>query len=501
MSAIVVVHDLSYELANGRELFHQLNFSLGSGLAALVGPNGVGKTMLARVLCGELSPTHGTVRRVAPVRLFAQREAPGDASVDEFLGEVPEWSLLRERLLQGIDGDVRCRTLSGGQWMRVRLARALVDDFLILDEPTNDLDRDGRALVAQLLRERRGGTLLISHDRELLELCTQFLELSNRGLMRFSGGWQAYLDAKDGERARLGTALDLAKRERDRLHADRVEQRQGQDKRSRRGAQMAARGGLPRIIAGGRKRHAQETSGRLDVAAVERAESAVRDVHAALQELKIDPVMYADIDSCSIPTQKLVAEAQGFNVRFLDWIFADDLDFTWRGNVRVALRGANGSGKSTLLRALLGAELETRGAWKRGDLATLFIDQRCSILDDGRSVFDNVRAVSSGSDSEIRNGLARFLFAGDAAFQRVSELSGGERLRAALARGFLGTHKPELMVLDEPTNNLDLANVEFLEDVVRRFRGALVVVSHDERFLERCDLRDELQVHGSLKAG
>jgi ATPase subunit of ABC transporter with duplicated ATPase domains len=494
MSSIVVAHDVSYELADGRELFNRLNFSLNAGLTALVGPNGVGKTILARLLAGELQPAHGVVRRHAPVALFAQRAIPPDVQVGQWLAETHEWSLLRERLLQGIDREISCRALSGGQWMRVRLARAIVEDFLILDEPTNDLDREGRELVAQFIRARRAGALLISHDRELLESCADFLELSHRGLAKFSGGWSAYLDARQHERDRLAASLDGARRDRDRIQAERSEQNERQEKRNRRGAQAAARGGQPRILLGGRKRRAQETTGRLNVAALERAEAAVREVRTALDELKIDPVMYADIASCSIPAQKLVAEAHGFNVRFRDWIYAQDLDFAWRGNVRVALRGANGAGKSVLLRALLGDELDTRGEWRRAPLATLFVDQRCSVLDDDRSVFDNVRAVSSATDSELRNGLARFLFAGDRAFQPVRQLSGGERLRAALARGFLSTFKPELMVLDEPTNNLDLANIEFLEAVVRRFDGAVVVVSHDERFLKGCELREELSV-------
>ena len=494
MPALIVANDVSYELANGRELFSRLNLSLDAGLTALVGANGVGKTVLARLLAAELEPTHGVIRRAVPVKLFAQRQSPPAAIVDDYLSDTGDWSLLRDRLLAGIDRRADCRVLSGGEWMRVRLARALSDDFLILDEPTNDLDREGRRLVAQFLEGRSGGTLLISHDRELLEQCTEFLELSNRGLLRFSGGWQGYSEAKESEGQRLDAALELAKRDRDRLHADRIEQKERQEKRNRRGAAKAARGGMPRIIAGGLKRRAQETSGRLDRAAMERADTAVRNVYVALQELKIDPVMYADVAACSIPSQKLVAEASGFNIRLGDWLFSADLNFTWRGNVRVALRGPNGSGKTTLLRALTGEAFETRGEWRRGELSALYIDQRCGLLDDDLSVFENVRAVSSVSDTEIRTGLARFLFSGDAAFQPVRLLSGGERLRAALARGFMGTNKPELMVLDEPTNNLDLVNIEFLEGLVSRFRCALVVVSHDERFLEGCALTGELQL-------
>lgn len=492
MSSLIVAHDVSHELSNGRELFKHLTFSLDAGLTALVGPNGVGKTVLARLLAGELEPTHGVIRRSVPVRLFAQREQPAAVSVEAYLGDGHEWSLLGERLLGEIDRRSDCRLLSGGEWMRVRLARALSDDFVILDEPTNDLDRPGRHLVAQFLRERTGGTLLISHDRQALELCRDILELSNRGLSRFGGGWPAYLSARASERERLDAALDIAKRQRDRTLADSAEKRDRQERRNRRGAENAARGGKPRILLGTLRSRAQETRGRIDSEALQRAQSAVRDVHAALSEMKIDPVMYADVEASSIPAQKLVAEARGFNIRLRDWLYRTDLDFTWRGNVRIALRGANGSGKTTLLRALMGEEFPTRGEWRRGELSTLYIDQRCSLLDDDRSVFDNVRAVSSASDTQIRTGLARFLFAGDAVFQPVRQLSGGERLRAAVARGFMGACKPELMVLDEPTNNLDLANVEFLEGLVSRFRGALLVVSHDERFIDRCGLTGEL---------
>jgi ATPase subunit of ABC transporter with duplicated ATPase domains len=494
MSAIVSAHGVGYELANGRKLFSNLNFSLGDTLSALVGPNGVGKTCLARILAGDIEPTEGVVRRNGSVTLFPQRQEPEPVTVAGFLSERYDWSLLGERLLQGIDPDASCMALSGGQWMRVRLARALDNQFLILDEPTNDLDRDGRAALIQFLRHRQGGALLISHDRELLEVCEEIHELSNRGMSKFGGGWSEYAEGKERERERLSAALDLAKRERDAAAADRAERRERQDKRNRRGAESAARGGTPRILLGARKRRAQTVTGKLDVTTRDRAEKTVREAHSALAEMKIDPVMYADIVGEELPAQKLVAEASGFNVRFRDWIYRCNLDFAWRGRVRLALKGANGSGKSTLLRALHGEPLETRGQLRRGELTTLYLDQRCGQFDETATLFDNVRARSTASESEIRTGLARFLFARESVFQRVSDMSGGERLRAALARAFLGMQKPEFLLLDEPTNNLDLANVSFLEGIVKAFRGALVVVSHDERFLENCGVLQELVV-------
>lgn len=491
MSPVVVVRDLAYELANGRELFKNLNFSLTPTRAALVGPNGIGKTTLARLIAGEIEPTSGSVQRDGPITRFQQRLQPEPITVAEFLANHHQWSLTRERLLENIDLDALCTHLSGGQWTRVRLVQALEEGFLILDEPTNDLDRDGREAVRQFLWEHTGGVLLISHDRECLELCQDVLELSNVGLMKFGGSWLEYVEEKDRERARLTAALDQAKRERDAAIEHRFEQRERQEKRNRQGTRAAARGGIPKIIAGGRKRQAQVTTGKRDTGQLKRADAAVQNAREALSNVKVDPVMYADLLGHELPTQKLIAEANGFNVRFHDWVFANDLDFSWRGNVRIALKGSNGSGKSTLLKALMDAPLQTRGELSRGSLVTLYIDQRGSGLDDNATVLDNIRAVSADNESGIRNDLARFLFTGDAVFQKVSDLSGGERVRAALARGLLGTQKPELMLLDEPTNNLDLANIEFLENVVAQFRGALIVVSHDQRFLENCGIATE----------
>jgi ATPase subunit of ABC transporter with duplicated ATPase domains len=499
MSAIVSARGIGYEFSNGRTLFSNLNFSLEARLSALVGPNGVGKTLLARILAGDLEPTEGTVLRNGSVTLFPQRQEPAPVTVAEFLSAEYEWSLLRELLLQSVDLEATCTTLSGGQWMRVRLARVLDNQLLIMDEPTNDLDRDAREALVQFLRRREGRALLISHDRECLQICEEILELSNRGISKFGGDWSAYMEAKERERERLGAAVDLAKRKREAALVDGAEQLARQEKRNRRGAESAARGGTPKILLGARKRRAQTATGRRDAAMQNRAEKAVREAHEALSEMKIDPVIYADLIGVELPAQKLVAEASGYNVRFRDWIYWHDLEFAWRGNVRVALRGANGSGKSTLLRAVRGEQFEVRGQLRSGNLATLYLDQRCSRLNESKSVFDNIRALLAASDSEVRSGLAKFLFAGESAFQRVSDLSGGERLRAALARGFLCTRKPELLLLDEPTNNLDLSNVNFLAGIVRGFRGAVIVVSHDERFLQNCGILQELVVRGSRR--
>jgi ATPase subunit of ABC transporter with duplicated ATPase domains len=498
MLAALAARGLSFELPDGRALFQNIDLSLDGGLTGLVGPNGAGKTTLARLLCGELAPASGTIRREGPVTFFPQRLEPPPVSVEAFLGPGRAWSLEADRLLRGLDLDAPCARLSGGEWMRARLAAAVSGAYLVLDEPTNDLDGEGRAALFRFLRGRGGGALVISHDRECLGLCGAILELSNRGLARYGGGWEAYAGAREREREGLGRALAAAERARDAAAAARVEQRERQERRNRQGGKAAERGGLPKILLGARKRGAQESTGRVDASTQDKAAEAARRLGEAFRALKADPVMHADLAGRAVPAQRLVAEALGFNVRRGGrWLYARDLDFAWRGNARVAVRGANGSGKSTLLKALLGEALpgaETRGALRRGNLNAAYVDQRGAFLDPGRSVFDNVRAASSLPDADIRNGLARFLFTKEAAFREVKDLSGGERLRAALARAVMRPEPPELLVLDEPTNNLDLANIEFLEEVVRGFRGALILVSHDAAFVEACGLEETLML-------
>jgi ATPase subunit of ABC transporter with duplicated ATPase domains len=492
MNSVVTFSGVAFEWPNGHVLFRHLNFTLNHHRTALVGVNGIGKSALAKLISGEFSASEGSILRHHSVTIFAQEEAPPDLPVADFLAGDGGWSYLREQWSAGIDPTKLCSQLSGGEWMRVRLARVLNEGFLILDEPTNNLDREGRGLLLQFLREHQQGILLISHDRECLELADEVMELSKHGLTKFGGGWNDYAEARAREQTLLESRLNQAKQNREVAKATRTLQRERQDKRNRKGAAASAKGGLPKILAGRRKRAAEVSTGRIDAQSFDRLNETVNEAHSALQKLKTDPLMYADLIGAVLPAQKLVAEAVGFNVHFETWLYPRDLNFAWRGNVRIAIRGGNGTGKSTLIKALLGEAYDHRGELRRGHLQTLYVDQRCQILDEEKTLFENVREVSNLSESEIRNGLAKFLFAKDTVFQKVRELSGGERLRATLARGLLATTKPELLILDEPTNNLDLVNIQFLEQLIGQFRAALILISHDEIFLKNCRIESEL---------
>lgn len=494
MQSIITLSDVSFELENGRTLFQNISFSLEPKLTALVGPNGIGKTTLVKIIAGEYEATRGVVRCNTPISFIPQKESAPMIPVYEYLASNYSWSILGEKLLEGIDREAICSELSGGQWMRVRLANKIDEQFLILDEPTNDLDREGREALFNFLEDYTFGALIISHDRECLDLCDDILELSNQGLTKYGGGWENYEELKEDERERLAGNLDRAKRERKASEAEKKIQEERQNRRNKKGAEAAAKGGMPKILLGRRKQNAEATTGKVNSLTTEKINEKVREAHNAFNELKTDPVMYADLVGHGIPNQKLVAEGKGFNIKFTDWLYTEDLDFSFRGNIRVAFKGRNGSGKSSLIKAILGEKFETRGELRVGELKTLYLDQRCSVLDEEEDIFSNLRKSTSLGDIEIRNGLARFLFFGDSVFQKVKSLSGGERLRVALALGFLGEEKPELLILDEPTNNLDLGNIKFLENLVAEFKGALIIISHDEVFLEKAGVIDSLEL-------
>ncbi|MDD5657845.1 MAG: ATP-binding cassette domain-containing protein, partial [Elusimicrobia bacterium] len=433
--------------------------------------------------------------------------APFGASVGEYLSGL--WANVAASdagtataLLGDIDQGAACVSLSGGEWTRVRLLKRLASGagFIVLDEPTNNLDRQARECVLEFARSTRRGLLVISHDRELLGAVDVILELSNQGLATFGGNWSAYELERGRERARLARDLEQASRERDQASRAKAEKLRAQEKRMRHARNSGSKAGLPQILLGARKRRAQKTMGKIRSAADADLKDKVDSARRAFERQKVDPVIYADFPETAIPASKLVFDAQDLNFRYAGMdrdLWRRDVTFRMQGPARLSISGRNGAGKTTLLNLLTGVQkLDGRssGSLKLGGVACGFVDQHSRLLDDERSVFDNVRAGSRKSEAEVRNLLAQFLFQKDAAFQPVATLSGGERLRASLAKILIADPAPQLLMLDEPTNNLDLVNLEFLETALSRFEGAMLVISHDPTFLEGIGVSDELRL-------
>nr|BFD64437.1 ABC-F family ATP-binding cassette domain-containing protein [Bdellovibrio sp. HM001] len=495
----VTARSLSYELPRGEKLFSDISFTWNFQRCALVGPNGVGKSTLAKIISGQLAATSGELLVDQAVVYLAQMQERPATTVAEYLLALWDSPLADPAvwgpLLQDIALDKPLTELSGGEWTRVRIAEALSQaaGLLILDEPTNNLDREARAVIRDFVRRYAGSVLVISHDRELLEQVDGIWELSSQGLQSYGGSYSAYEEQKEAERELLAERIDRARRDKKKVEREHQEKLRTQEKRMRAGQALADKGGLPRILVGGLKRRAQETHGRIQAREEKRVERSKEELNSLIQSQKMETHLGLDLSGTEIPDGKLIFELQDFNLRFEGqehFLWANPLTRTMRGPQRWALVGRNGSGKSSLIRALL-RQIQlsaSTGVCHLGDVQVRLLDQQYSLLNPNQSVMENVMEQSRRDPALVRNQLARFQFMGETVNRQVCELSGGEKLKASLAKIFLSDPAAQLLILDEPTNNLDLDSLQVLERALLDFKGALLVVSHDEKFLQAVEV-------------
>ncbi|GGM23712.1 ribosomal protection-like ABC-F family protein [Micromonospora yangpuensis] len=515
----VVVTNLSFSWPDDTPVFQELSFTVPPGRTALVAPNGAGKTTLLRLIAGELTPTTGsvtveghlgylpqdlplagelTVARVLGVdaTLAALRAIEaGDAAEEHFTAIGDDWNVAErshaalDRLgLGAVDLDRRLHTLSGGQVVSLGLAAQLLahPDVLLLDEPTNNLDIDARQRLYAVLADWSGCLLLVSHDRALLDRMDRVAELDRGELRLFGGNFTAYQEATQLAREAAERTVRSAEQEVKREKRELQQARERADRRAGTAARNLGNAGLPRIVAGGLKRSAQESAGRAQQAHASRVTGAQARLDEASRALREDQTLTLDLPDTQVPAGRTVVAAEHLQVRHNGRaLFADDgVDLMVRGPERIALTGPNGVGKSTLLRLLHGDLASEGGSVRRGDGRVAYLSQRLDLLDPERTVAQNLADYAPDRPpAERMNLLARFLFRGARAQLPVGVLSGGERLRATLACVLYAQPAPHLLLLDEPTNNLDLTSVAQLEGALAAYRGAFVVVSHDERFL------------------
>lgn len=485
-----------------RDLFSDVHMTLGRRRQALVGSNGSGKSTLARILAGEVAPSSGAVTSSSPVIQFRQAASVDERSlrmrrdeIESALGRLQSRFDWRSWWRRVPDRD-RVSELSGGELMRLRFLEFLAETarlendgvlpFLILDEPTNDLDRDGRQMILDWVKTRGNRLLIISHDRELLENVDEIFEISSLGIRSYGGGYSTYAELAKAEREQAEESVRLAARHLKRTSREREEKKERQEKRMRRGQREADRGGMPRILVGARKRAAERTRARVEVEENERVDDADREVRAALNEKRLDPFIRLEFSGDERPASQILLTADRLQLsEGPPWPVP--LSFQLKARDRIWIQGPNGAGKSSLLKVIQGHGRATTGAIWRSRLLTEadrvgVLDQSQSILNPDDSAFETIQRSTRFGPDEVRSELAFYGFKNQGVFTRVCNLSGGERLRLALARIFLGKHLPALLLLDEPTNNLDFNSVDLLRRAVQTFPGGVILITHDEVF-------------------
>ncbi|MEV8593914.1 ABC-F family ATP-binding cassette domain-containing protein [Streptomyces sp. NPDC052012] len=529
-TSTIACTSLSFAWPDGTPVFDGLDVAFGAGRTGLVGVNGSGKSTLLKLIAGELTPVDGTVRVAGEVGylpqnvtldtalrvdealgIAAQRAAlhaieAGDVAEEHFETVGDDWDVeeralatLGELGLSHVDLDRTIGEVSGGESVLLRLAALLLrrPDVLLLDEPTNNLDLYARRRLYAAVEGWPGVMIVVSHDRELLERVDQIADLRSGEVTWYGGNYSAYEEAlaveqEAAERMVRVAEADLRKQKRELADAQVKLAR-----RKRYGQKMWDSKREPKIIMSERKRQAQVAAGKHRIMHEEKLAEAKERLDDAVEAVRDDDEIRVDLPYTAVPPGRTV-------LTLLDLELAHGArvkgGFDLRGPERVALIGRNGAGKTTLLRTIAG-ELPPVSGEATAHVPLRFLPQRLDVLDGELSVAENVaRFAPEATNNRIRARLARFLFRGARADQKAATLSGGERFRAALAALMLAEPAPQLLMLDEPTNNLDMASVRQLTTALESYEGALIVASHDLPFLQSLGItRWLIMEEGELK--
>lgn len=491
MSALVL-QALSLSLPTGGVLLHPTDLVLDQRITALVGANGVGKSSLCRVLAGRAAPDGGRLRvqaRVGWVDPVALEQASG--SVADWLEragvdvDVAAWLARLE--LAALEPDRLLHSLSGGERARLALAVALAAEpgYLILDEPAAHLDVAGRGWLIERMRRQRGGVLLVSHNRELLATASRVLELANGRLHDYALDFAAYRAARAAEQRAAERELADARRQQAHVRAqaqaarERAEQRAATGRRGRRNGDQGA------LYYDFVQERAEAAGGRRERAAGARIANAGAGIESARQRLRLEAKFDLRLEGRGPPAGRRLLQADRLSARAGERALFERLSFDVTGPERIGIVGRNGSGKSRLLRILAGLEAPCTGDVMRAAGRVSWLGQHAVPPQPEASLLDNLRAAQPAlREDAVRERLAWFGFRADRVRQPAATLSRGERLRLALCCELGGDRLPQLLLLDEPDNHLDLDALATVEHALRQYPGALMVVSHSRAFLE-----------------
>ena len=566
----ITLDHISYAHPGEPPLFTDLSAVFSAPLTGLIGDNGAGKTTLFRLILGDINPSQGIISAPPHIAYLPQdlglsghhhladifgitkilqaldalESGEYSPSLYDTIGDA--WDI-EERTLVALaehgfgpaltTTDTQARrnllmrllsTFSGGQTVTAALTALLYSDpeFILLDEPTNNLDSAAKAQLFTTLEALPCPALIISHDRDLLERVNVIAELhaDRQGLAHlrlFEGNYSTYRQALETEQQAAQRRVTEAKNEARKAERERAENQIKLDRNTRRGREFERSKRKPGMAMGLDKNSSERSAGKLHTA----HESMVADARAAVGEaqenLRVQERIYLELvqdalplgrkvlelhrvknDSCaSTPqsadlknayTQNTVScETQPYKVDYLLRIqdFPEVLILTGPEHLRIT--GANGSGKTTLLEAIAHAgDADYRSPVQPAYRVSYciegaYIPQRIS-LDPELTLLQCVQRANPGvSEQHLRDQLARLLFRRESVHQRIGDLSGGERFRAAVAQVLLANPVPQLLILDEPTNNLDISSVDWLVQALEAYTGALIVVSHDEDFCRR----------------
>ncbi|CAG4889744.1 ABC-F family ATP-binding cassette domain-containing protein [Paraburkholderia saeva] len=524
----ISLRQVTVTLPDGRTLLHELNETFQRERTGLLGRNGTGKSVLASVLVGLVKPDAGQIARHGMVAYVPQEIVPGKgATVADVAGLTPilnaldrmeggepcpgdfdlldgRWNIrssleqaLTESGLAHLQPQVLAGSLSGGELTRVALIGAFLSEAegLVLDEPTNHLDCTARQWLRDKLLRWTGGLILVSHDRDLLDMMERIVELNPGGIRNYGGNYALYVTQRSAEASAAQASLERARTERNAAERALRRQHNAQQRRAAHQAKGAKNANLPGIALGRRKDGAEAFAGRERLRQHEAQVKLDEAVHQAARGVEPDKAVALVLPATAIAAGKRVIHLEDAVAPFP--VNSPPLTMTLTGPVRVAVTGPNGCGKTTLLKMLAGSIAPVSGVCQTGVRSAWLDQQATRLLPPRRSVLERLHELKSPlPDGVLRSHLSLLGLNSDLLHLPSAALSGGERLKGALACVLWSNEPAQLLLLDEPTNHVDLESIDAIEQALGNYPGALVLVSHDIHFLRSLRLTHRLESDG-----
>ena len=523
---MLVLQNISYTHPNKDLLFEDLHLAINRReKVALIGNNGVGKSTLLKLIARELEPTAGQLKtEVMPYyvpqifgqynhltiaetlrvdeKLNALHEILNGNTADSNFEKLAEDWTLEERCLEALSQwqlpplnlTQKMETLSGGQKTKVLLAGISIHqpELVLLDEPSNHLDVSGRKLLYEFIESTTSTLVVVSHDRTLLNLVHATCELNAQGITVYGGNYDFYKEQKKVERDALDQDIHGKERALRKAKEKERETLERQQRSDARGKKKQEKAGVARIMMNTMRNNAEKSTSKIKGIHAEKIGGIAEQLHE-LRALQFDiGQMKFGLNDSALHKGKILLTAENINFCYQppQWLWKENLSIQLTSGERIALKGTNGSGKTTLIKLILGWLTPQTGTIRIAGSHSVYIDQDYSLIDNTLSVYEQAQQSNTSAlpEHEIKIRLNRFLFTSEAWDKPCKALSGGERMRLMLCCLTIGSQSPDLIILDEPTNNLDIQNIEILTAAINMYRGTLIVVSHDQSFLSQINV-------------
>lgn len=536
----ISIQQISYIHPDKEILFSDVNFSIRKGQRlGLVGNNGCGKSTLLQIIAGQLSPSSGTVVRpddiyyipqhfgqydsltiAQALRIDQKQQAlqailAGDTSNENFRILNDDWNI-EERSMAALNtwglGEFTLSypiyLLSGGEKTRVFLAGTTIHNpsLILMDEPTNHLDLSGRQRLYSWVEKCRSTLLVVSHDRTLLNLLPEICELEKHQITYYGGNYEFYKKQKMIMQQALQQRIeekDKALKLAQKISRETAERR---DKQNVRGEKANIKKGVPRIMLNALKSKSEQSTSKLSNIHQEKTEKIANERNQLQNSLSPVTTLKTDFSSSSLHTGKILVTAKEINFSYQNadnypesnqtknFLWHSPISFQIRSGDRITIEGNNGSGKTTLLKLITKQLQPLTGSLIKAEFTYIYLNQEYSIIDDRKSILEQAYTFNTRNlpEHELKTILNRYLFPATVWEKPCKKLSGGEKMRLAFCSLMINNHTPDMFILDEPTNNLDIQSIDIITSTIKNYAGTIIAISHDSYFIKEIGIKQRI---------